>query len=268
MMKRTCFVSGTKLAFVFVLTVLLSQVATAGSVTDSFDRADGALAGSTTSDGNGVWDSGSTNANTTVAGNRVVHSGSSGSAYLPFSPPANTTYSVQASTRRYGAATSNHSQAIGFIDSSQNPDAPFGTCNGTGCWSGIHMAVEVGGDVYFWHNSFTGGDGQLHNGSGNSSTTGLANLAGVQDSPSELVDLKLEIDPVAGRARGYVNDMVNPLIDIPFSSSDTITGAGFSNSNTYGAEWDNFSAVPEPTSIVLLTLGSLLGLLTRKRLRP
>ena len=250
-----------------MIVAILNTTATAQVIVDDFDRADEALAGSTTSDGNGVWDSGSTNANTTVAGNRVVHSGSSGSAYLPFSPPANTTYSVQASTRRYGAATSNHSQAIGFIDSSQNPDAPFGTCNGTGCWSGIHMAVEVGGDVYFWHNNFTGGDGQLHNGSGNSSTTGLANLAGVQDSPSELVDLKLEIAPVAGRARGYVNDMVNPVVEIDYVLSDTIVAAGFSNSSTYGAEWDSFAAVPEPTSIVLLTLGSLLGLLTRKRLR-
>jgi len=223
-----------------VIVAILNTTATAQVIVDDFDRADEALAGSTTSNGNGVWDSGSTNANTTVVGNRVISSGSSGSAYLPFSPPAEKTYSVQASTRRYGADTPNHSQAIGFIDSSQNPESPFGTCNGTGCWSGIHMAVEVGGDVYFWHNNF-GGDGQLHNGSGNNSTTGLENLAGVQDSPSEFVDLKLEIDPVAGRARGYVNDMVNPLIDIPYSSTDTITGAGFTNSNTYGAEWDNFT---------------------------
>ena len=49
--------------------------------------------------------------------------------------------------------------------------------------------------------------------------------------------------------------------------ADTIVAAGFSNSSTYGAEWDSFAAVPEPTSLALLSLGSLLVLWNRKRSR-
>ena len=262
MMKRTCFVSGTKLAFVFVLTVLLSQVATAGSVTDSFDRADGALAGSTTSAGTGVWDPGSTHSNTTVSGNRVVSSAGGGSGYIHFQPATDKTFSVEASSLRYGAATNNHSQAIGFIDSSQNTDAPFGTCTSTGCWSGLHMAIEVSGNVHLWDNNFA----NHRTPGGNHGTAGLADLAG-GGPDANWVDLKLEIDPVNNKARGYVNDMVNPVVEIDYVLSDTIVAAGFSNSSTYGAEWDSFAAVPEPTSLALLSLGSLLVLWNRKRSR-
>ena len=59
----------------------LSTTAVAQSIVDTFDREDGELAGSTTSGGNGVWDPGSTHANTTVSENRVLSSGGGGSGY-------------------------------------------------------------------------------------------------------------------------------------------------------------------------------------------
>ncbi len=223
----------------------LSTTAVAQSIVDTFDREDGELAGSTTSGGNGVWDPGSTHANTTVSENRVLSSGGGGSGYIHFQPATDKTFSVQASTLRYGAATSNHSQAIGFVDESAPATLALGSCTGTGCWSGLHMAIEVGGDVHLWDNNFA--DHRTPGGS--HGTAGLANLAG-GGPDANWVDLKLEIDPVNNKARGYVNDFTNPVVEIDYFLTDTITGVGFTNSSTYGAEWDNFAINAGPSTPV------------------
>tara|TARA_Y100000588_G_C13445313_1_gene581660 strand:- start:46 stop:399 length:354 start_codon:yes stop_codon:yes gene_type:complete len=117
------------------------------------------------------------------------------------------------------------------------------------------MAIDIGGNAYFWANGF----GKLIKHGGMLSDVGLAN-----DS-TDPIELTVEVDPVANIGRGLINGQ--EILNIPWdASADAVTGAGIYNSSTGGASWDNFtiSVVPEPTSLVLLVLGGLLLAVRRK----
>jgi len=73
------------------------------------------------------------------------------------------------------------------------------------------LAIEVSGNVHLWDNNFA----NHRTPGGTHGTAGLADLAG-GGPDADRVDLKLEIDPVNTKARGYVNDMVNPVVEIDY----------------------------------------------------
>ena len=258
---------GKNVTFSYIVAMLAalyvtSSVRGAEGIFDDFERADGHLGTapqSTPPHGVGTtWTS--VKANTEISNGRVLTTSGGGGGYIPISLPTDGTIAIQARMKRHGQPTNiNHSLAIGFTDDSAGEGQNIGTCTGTGCWSGLHMAIQTGGNVAFWHNNFA----EMLTGQ---TATSLPSLEGnlIDD---DFFDVRLEIDQDNNRARGYIIDLNTPVLDIAYSSSDTITGAGFSNSSTIGAEWDDFSVVPEPTSVALFTLGGLLLVWTRRRQR-
>ncbi len=244
-----------KLALVCVMALVLTQAATAEVVIfDNFDRADGKFSGTATSDGNGTWHTSDNAVSYQIVGNAAEamnNNNSNRGAYMSWSAPSDKTYSVSATVTRSLNGTSNHSHGIGFVDGSVLDDG----CGSTGCAHGLTMAIDIGGNAYFWANGF----GKLIKHGGMLSDVGLAN-----DS-TDPIELTVEVDPVANIGRGLINGQ--EILNIPWdASADAVTGAGIYNSSTGGASWDNFtiSVVPEPTSLVLLVLGGLLLAVRRK----
>ena len=249
--KAKAFPWGKKnVTFSFLVAMVAALYVTSAApgavvVFDDFERADEPLDGSTPTQGVGTtW---SAHANTAISGNRVFSSSGGGGGYIPISLPTDGTLAIQARMKRHGQPLphSNHSLAIGFTDDSAAN--PIGSCTGTGCWSGLHMAVNVGGTVKFWQNDFA----EFLTGQIPTTSPPLPDLTdnGIDD---DFFDVRLEIDQDSNRARGYVGDLSTPLIDIAYTRTDTITGAGFSNSSTNAAEWDDFSVTYEPIGPVFM----------------
>ena len=231
-----------KLALAIALTVLLSQAAMAQvslPFSDDFNRADenpvGAPYGSI---GGGGY---------RLEGNEL-RGGGGGSAYVQFSPPAGS-YSVSATTFRDLGSTPNHSIGVGFADAAAVPGG------GSGAATGPHLVIDVGGNIFIWHNVF----------SQRLASMGNLNSIGIANDHQGALDLLLEVNGSDLRAEVQGVEVFNGA---PAAAFDPIGYAGVYNSSTKpGATWDNFSLVPEPTSFALLSLGSLLMLWRRKRSR-
>ncbi len=230
--KIAALAKGKIVKFSFALAVLAIFSGTCAAqpvIFDNFDREDGILAGSTTSDGNGTWDSGSDTTSYEISGNAAMavnNSNSNRGMYLAWEAPTDAIYSVEATVTRSLGGTNNHSHGIGFVDGNV-----LGTCGSTGCAQSLTMAVDIGGNAYFWHNGFA----QLLKGPVSISEAGL------DVSTTDPFPVKVEIDPTTNTARGIVNDV--ELLNLSYDPSQDggVVGAGVYNSSTGGAIWDDFA---------------------------
>jgi hypothetical protein len=209
--------------FAVMLVTFLSNTVSAQTnivIADNFNRVNQLLDMTNSPVGGAQWDATYTVVNNQAKGLVQDH------AFVPFTPPTDTTFSVEATTfRDLNSPTPSQVLGVGFSDIFFGSPPP-----GLGSASALSLTINPAGDIEMWDNAIN--VPQVASGM----TLANVNLPTSEQGP---IDLFLQIDPVNNRAVAEVNGI--QVYDVAYTIPEQITWVGMFNGGMDTATFDEFA---------------------------
>lgn len=189
-------------------------------IADNFNRPNQLLHEGLTPIGNVEWDATYTVVDHQAKGLVQDH------AYVPFTPPTDKNFSVEATTfRSLNSPTGTQVTGIGFSDTFFGTPVP-----GIGSASSLSLTINPMGDIEMWDNAIN-----IPRVAQGKDLTDV-NLPIAEQGP---IDMFLQLDPVNHRAIAEVNGI--RVYDVPYTITEQITWAGMFNGGMETAKFDEFA---------------------------